>query len=184
MISSKEQIELEKLVKDVGDCLKTYWPGDPNSKYGKTLNIYEKPDHTKVTQADLAANEILVAGLRRLFPNDAIVSEEGPKDNGHQNMSRVWIVDPLDGTSSFISGRDDFSVLVGLCIDTQIVWGCMYFPIKEIFVTAAKGQGSKLGRVSESQNIRPLSIYYRNCELKATDLLYKEWMDSGMALTA
>lgn len=189
MVSPEEAKNLEALIRTVGDALIPYWPGDKTSAKGQSLVIYDKPDGTKVTEADHAANEILVAGLRELFPHDALVSEEGPKDEGHQSMSRVWIVDPLDGTHSFIAGKDDFSVLVGLAIDTKIVWGAMYFPIKKVYAQAAIGTGARLsqgvmGKVSDSQSIRERGIYYRYCELKGGELLYPEWMDSGMAFLA
>jgi len=189
MVSVHQRQELEKLSREVGKVLSSYWPGNPDNERGKTLKIYDKPDGTKVTEADLAANEVLVAGLRRLFPEDALVSEEGPKDEGHQSMSRVWITDPLDGTSSFIAGKDDFSVLIGLSIDTRIHWGSMYFPIKGIYAEAEEGKGVTLdgaapGRVSDRTDIRKHGIYYRHCELRGGDLLYPEWMDSGMAFLA
>lgn len=189
MISPEESKSLEKLIREVGAILKEYWPGDPSSKKGRELKIYEKPDGSKVTEADFAANEILVPGLRALFPKDAIVSEEGPKDEGHQAMSRVWIVDPLDGTHSFIAGKDDFSVLVGLSVDTRIAWGGMYFPMKEVFAVGSVGNGALLngttrGKVSDRTEIREQGIYYRNCDLKGGSLLYPDWMDSGMAFLA
>lgn len=189
MISPEESQSLEKLIREVGAILKEYWPGDPSSQKGKQLTIYDKSDGSKVTEADFAANEVLVAGLRKLFPKDAIVSEEGPKDDGHQTMSRVWIVDPLDGTHSFIAGKDDFSVLVGLSVGTQIKWGGLYFPVKEVFAIASAGNGALLngttrGKVSDRTQIKEQGIYYRNCELNGGSLLYPNWMDSGMAFLA
>jgi myo-inositol-1(or 4)-monophosphatase len=189
MVSVEESVKLEVLIRKVGDLLIPYWPGDKNSPKGQSLVIYEKADGSKVTEADLAANDILVAGLRELFPKDALVSEEGPKDEGHQSMSRVWIVDPLDGTHSFIAGRDDFSVLVGLSVDSKVVWGAMYFPLKGIYAQASVGQGARLsddtiGKVSDSLKIREKGIYHRYCDLKGGNLLFTEWMDSGMAFLA
>ncbi len=168
---------------------KDFWPGDPNSKKGATLTIFEKADGSKVTEADFAANEVLIAGLRRLFPRDAIVSEEGPKDEGHEGRERVWIVDPLDGTHSFIAGNDDFSVLVGLSVNNKIAWGGMYFPIKNVFAVGEEGKGAVLndgvrGQVSSRTEIKKQGIYYRICKLDGGDLLYPNWMDSGMGFLA
>ena len=126
MISPEESQSLEKLIREVGALLKEYWPGDPYSQKGKQLTIYDKPDGSKVTDADLAANEILVAGLRKLFPKDAVVSEEGPKDEGHQTMSRVWIVDPVDGTKEFTLGIPEFVVSVALVREGRPVLGVLY----------------------------------------------------------
>jgi myo-inositol-1(or 4)-monophosphatase len=185
-ISTQESLTIEKLVREVGELLRSYWPGREKSSENESLKVFTKSDGSKVTEADLAANERIVPELRRLFPADAIVSEEGPQDSHRVSASRVWILDPLDGTSAFIAGRDDFSILIGLSVDSEIVWGCMYFPIKGVYAVAGHGVGTIINgdrgcRVSQSPTPRPKSIYVRNCEIEASNLVYPEWMDSGMA---
>jgi len=88
------------------------------------LEHYEGPLHIKqknydddtepVTQADMIANELIVTGLKREFPDDGILAEESVDTKRRLEKSRVWMVDPLDGTNGFIDGNGDFAVQIGL----------------------------------------------------------------------
>ena len=77
-------------------------------------------DQTRVaalatTAADRAASALIVDGLRSAFPTDVVISEESPDDLARLSASRVWYVDPIDGTKDFIRGDDGFCVMIGLC---------------------------------------------------------------------
>src|SRR5687767_6023938 len=74
-----------------------------------------KDDHQKdpVTQADVDANQIIVAGLREAFPDDAILAEESKDDQQRLDNPRLWCVDPLDGTREFVDRNGQFVVMVG-----------------------------------------------------------------------
>jgi 3'-phosphoadenosine 5'-phosphosulfate (PAPS) 3'-phosphatase len=76
-----------------------------------------------VTHADRVASGFLIRGLRSRFPNDAIVSEEEPDDPGRCRKSRVWIIDPMDGTREFIEHRSEFAVMIGLALEGVPVLG-------------------------------------------------------------
>ena len=68
-------------------------------------------------RGDAEANELILARLRAARPNDFILSEES-RDNGLRcQASRVWIVDPLDGTREYAEGRDDWAVHIALAVD-------------------------------------------------------------------
>ena len=69
---------------------------------------------------DRASNDLLLAGIRRARPDDAILSEESPDTAARLSARRVWIIDPLDGTREYREGRDDFAVHVALAIDGQL----------------------------------------------------------------
>src|SRR5207244_669676 len=69
-----------------------------------------------VTAADRAASAFIVENLERLFPGDAILSEEEPDDLKRLEHSRVWMVDPMDGTREFIAQRGEFAVMIGLVV--------------------------------------------------------------------
>jgi 3'(2'), 5'-bisphosphate nucleotidase len=87
---------------------------------------------------DLASNEFLVAALRRLRPDDAILSEEEAPDSARLAARRVWLVDPLDGTREYGEGRDDWAVHVALSIDGTIADGAVAQPaLGQCFCTAA-----------------------------------------------
>ena len=60
------------------------------------------------------ANEIIVSRLRQEFPDDGILAEESVDTSHRLDKSRVWMIDPLDGTTGFIDGNGDFAVQIGL----------------------------------------------------------------------
>ena len=70
-----------------------------------------KEDHSPVTEADLASNELITSELRSLFPEVPIVSEEGEQESP---TNLFFLVDPLDGTKEFINGYPDFTVNIAL----------------------------------------------------------------------
>lgn len=76
--------------------------------------VHTKPDLSPVTEADLAANSILIDGLSRLVPNVVVVSEECPKTVDRSHLQSLFLVDPLDGTKEFIAGRNEYTVNVAL----------------------------------------------------------------------
>jgi 3'(2'), 5'-bisphosphate nucleotidase len=83
---------------------------------------------------DTRSNELLMSRLAELRPDDAVLSEEGkdgvgPSDTGRLNRSRVWIVDPLDGTREFSEPpRSDWAVHVALVVDGRPVVGAVALP--------------------------------------------------------
>ncbi|MEJ7602969.1 MAG: 3'(2'),5'-bisphosphate nucleotidase CysQ [Kofleriaceae bacterium] len=92
------------------------------------LGIELKPGDEPVTLADRRASEIIVAGLTEAFPLDPLISEELPVDPGALGSSRLWLVDPIDGTKDFIRGEDGYSVMIGLVIDGRPVMGVVHQP--------------------------------------------------------
>src|SRR5262245_59405259 len=112
-LTAAEQ-QLESAIRQAGAKLLEYWPGGTSAS---GLDVKKKADGSVVTSADFASNEIVVQALRASFPQDGILSEEFPPDDLLKSKSRIWIIDPLDGTQSFVDGNDDFSVLVALTID-------------------------------------------------------------------
>lgn len=104
------------------------------------MKIYEgaplvttKADKTPVTDADRAAEAIILAGLKRLTPDIPAVAEEAVAAHGlPQHVgSRFWLVDPLDGTREFISRNGEFTVNIGLIEDRHPTLGVLLAPAKE-----------------------------------------------------
>jgi len=95
-----------------------------------------------VTDADRASEEILLAALRREFPDDAIVAEESAPEE--RRRGRVWVVDPLDGTVNFAHGVPLFSVSVGFAVDGTPVAGAVHAPCLGETCSAAAGEGATL----------------------------------------
>ena len=183
MEQSNSEKALEQAIREAGRTLLSYWHGGQASE--SSLGIQAKSDGSFVTKADYASNEILVHALRSEFAHDGILSEELPMDEALANASRIWIIDPLDGTKSFIDGKDDFSVLVALTVDHLSELGYMYFPARNIFALARRSSGAWSNgvplQVSPSTQLRSQSVYYRNFAPEAPELCYKESMDSGCA---
>ena len=92
------------------------------------LPVFDKPDGSIVTQADLDVNDVIVQAIASAYPDDAILSEEGPADPDRLNRSRCWIVDPIDGTSHFERGDRDWSIMLALAVDGQAVVGVVNRP--------------------------------------------------------
>jgi 3'(2'), 5'-bisphosphate nucleotidase len=95
-----------------------------------------------VTEADLAANALIVSRLTQEFPGDAILSEELPDDGSRSARSRVWMVDPIDGTRDFIRGEAGYVVMIGLCLDGRPALGVVAHPSTGVVWSGVVGQGA------------------------------------------
>jgi 3'(2'), 5'-bisphosphate nucleotidase len=111
--------------------------GIRNVYYGN-METTIKRDGTPVTNADLLANEIIVSGLQKYFPQDGIVSEEMDEISG----GRTWHIDPIDGTKGFIYRSNHFAIHIGLVEDGKPVFGMVYKPLTDEFYFSAKGKGA------------------------------------------
>lgn len=80
------------------------------------------------SEGDRAANTLILDALRRERPDDAILSEEETADPARLKSSRIWIIDPLDGTREYGERRDDWAVHVGLSIDGVATEGAVALP--------------------------------------------------------
>ena len=117
--------------------------------YEGPLNIKQKNyenDLEPVTQADTIANELIVTGLKREFPGDGILAEESVDTKRRLEKSRVWMVDPLDGTNGFIDGNGDFAVQIGLAEEGRCVIGVVYQPLTGVLYRAIHGEGTWIER--------------------------------------
>ncbi|MCO6512571.1 MAG: hypothetical protein J5I65_17440, partial [Aridibacter famidurans] len=98
-----------------------------------------------VTLADKTSSRIIVRGIADEFPEDAVLSEEEPDDVPRRlAASRVWIVDPLDGTKGFTEKMGDFAVQIGLVENGEPKIGVVYQPIGKRMFYALKGGGAFL----------------------------------------
>src|SRR3954451_4556393 len=79
-------------------------------------------------RGDAEAQELLAAALAAERPGDAVLSEEAADDPARLTASRVWIVDPLDGTREFSEGRSDWAVHVALWQEGALVAGAVALP--------------------------------------------------------
>jgi 3'(2'), 5'-bisphosphate nucleotidase len=93
---------------------------------------------------DLGSHEFLAAGLARLRPGDAVLSEEAADDLARLSASRVWIIDPLDGTREFGEpGREDWAVHVALWEDGDLTAGAVALPAQNTVLSTADPPASR-----------------------------------------
>lgn len=99
-----------------------------------------------VTEADLAADRILRERLSAAFPDYGWLSEESAASRDRRVRSRVWVVDPIDGTNSFVERRPEFAVCVGLVEAGEPVLGVVHNPATGETYHAVRGGGAFRGR--------------------------------------
>jgi 3'(2'), 5'-bisphosphate nucleotidase len=109
---------------------------------GSTLDVQRKAGGEPVSQADLESSALIVRRLREAFPNDAILSEELPDDGSRLGSSRVWMIDPIDGTSDFLRGEPGYVVMVGFCFEGRPAVGAVAQPATGAVWLGATGVGS------------------------------------------
>lgn len=104
------------------------------------LKVETKADKTIVTQADRLAEQRLRDLIERIFPEDSIIGEELAKKEGSSGYA--WILDPIDGTQSFVCGVPLFGTLIGLTYNGDPIAGIVNMPaLKEVYY-ASKGEGA------------------------------------------
>lgn len=101
-----------------------------------------KPDQSPVTDADIASQRLILAGLESATPDIPVVAEELPDSAVHLARPCFWLVDPLDGTREFAAGLDEFVVAIGLVRDRRVVLGAVAAPATGELFTGIVGQGA------------------------------------------
>ena len=112
-----------------------------------------KSDKSPVTEADLASDRILREGIERVFPEDALLSEES--ENRAGTSGRTWIIDPLDGTRGFINDVEGYAVQIGLVEAGVALLGVVYEPKHDRLYRAVRKQGAF---IEEANVTRALSV--------------------------
>ena len=115
-----------------------------------------KADESPLTQADLRANEIIVAGLAKLS-DSPIVSEENGSDLTLKH-AKFWLVDPLDGTRDFVARRDTFVVCIALIENNEPILGVIHSPVTDELWWAEKGKGAYGPQGQRLMNTRTQTI--------------------------
>jgi len=118
--------DVANIAKEAGDAIMEIYNGPDFEEKIKD----PKSDGSPLTAADLKANEIICTGLRKLYPNIPIMSEEEkmPPWEERKNWSYFFCVDPLDGTKEFIKRNGQFTVNIGLVKDGTPIAGVVYCP--------------------------------------------------------
>ena len=107
--------------------------------YRSAITVEHKADGSPVTAADRAAEQAAREWVRRLFPDDGVLGEEFGEERA--GARRGWVIDPIDGTKSFVRGVPLWGSLVALCEGETVLAGAAFFPAVDELVVAAPGEG-------------------------------------------
>lgn len=106
------------------------------------VKVEYKGDHSPLTAADKAANQIIVEALRSSFPQYALLSEEEKDNKSRLGNAYCFVVDPLDGTKEFLKRNGQFTVNIALAYEHESVMGVIYVPVTGDLYYAARGYGA------------------------------------------
>ena len=138
--------------------------------YARDFTAIAKADASPVTEADVAAEQVILQGLALHFPAVAVVAEEqAAAGNVPQIAAGFFLVDPLDGTREFISRNGEFTVNIGHILNGVPVAGVVYAPaLGEIFVGRA-GEGAFKAKVNADGELNAQSFSPITCRALPTE---------------
>ncbi len=128
-----------------------------------------------VSDADRAADALVVELIHSAFPDDAIVSEEGGRVEG--DSGRTWYVDPLDGTINYLYGMPHWSVSIACADGDGALAGAVYDPVRDELFSAGRGAGATLG----SRRLAVTAVTDAGLALVATGFSYDASERAGQA---
>ena len=144
---------LQAVAEDAGAIARRYWKNAPR--------VWDKGVEGPVTEADLAVNDHFRAALLAARPGYGWLSEEGPDDPARTAARRCFVLDPIDGTRSFIDGQEGFALSVALVEDGAPVAGVVHLPVpRTTYAATADGPATRDGapiRVSDGTRARVLT---------------------------
>ncbi len=108
------------------------------------LTVEEKGQGNWVTNADRQSEELIAASLRKAFPEDRVLGEEngGVALADCRDLNRLWIIDPLDGTSNYVRGFDHFAVSIAYWDAGLPQVGVVFAPARQELFAAVRGRGA------------------------------------------
>ena len=137
-----------------------------------------KEDMTPVTVADRQAEELIRSRIEKKYPRHAIVGEEYGLKEAVGSHHR-WLVDPIDGTKSFVRGVPLYAVLIGLEIEGAIAVGVAYFPALDGMLAAATGEGcwwnGRRAHVSTISNLAEATVSFSDAGVFEEGDRAEEW---------
>lgn len=125
---------INKLADVSGEVIRKY--------YRMPFDVESKSDNSPVTIADKEAEQVIRKMIMEQYPDHGIIGEEFGRHN--ENSRYKWVVDPIDGTASFVMGRPIFGTLIALVEDDKPILGVIDQPVSGERWIGAKGQGAFL----------------------------------------
>jgi myo-inositol-1(or 4)-monophosphatase len=138
--------------------------------FGRAINVSNKGDIDLVTEADLAAEKLILERIQTHHPRHSILAEESGSwiAAGQPDSEWKWLVDPLDGTTNYAHGYPCFCVSIALEHKGQLVIGAIYDPVRDELFSAERGQGATLN----GRRIRVSDVSELNSALVCTGFPY------------
>jgi myo-inositol-1(or 4)-monophosphatase len=136
----RELAVAEQAAQDAGSAIMGLFKGK--------FDVHEKSKNNPVTTADLEANRIIREKIREAFPQDGWLSEEDSDNTQRLALSRLWVIDPIDGTKEFIEGVPQFAISIAFVVEGRPKIAIVYNPAEARFYKAAAGQGAYLNSTS------------------------------------
>jgi myo-inositol-1(or 4)-monophosphatase len=158
----------------------------------KGLEIeYKADDNTPVTNADLATDKLLTERLRAARPDYGWLSEETRDTPERLGKTRLWVVDSIDGTNSFVAGIPEFAISVGLVDRGRAVIGVVFNPVTGELYHAVAGGGAFLNgapihvsRTDEAAEVRRIAAARSEMGRGEFDHFTAPWQVSPLGSTA
>ncbi|MEM1360277.1 MAG: 3'(2'),5'-bisphosphate nucleotidase CysQ [Pseudomonadota bacterium] len=125
---------LMEAAREAGPIARKYW--------GHSPEVWVKGDNSPVTEADLEVNGMLEEHLRAARPDYGWLSEETTDNADRLDCDRVFIVDPIDGTRSFVEGKEEWAHALAIAEAGRVVVGAVYLPMRDEMFAATLGGGS------------------------------------------
>ena len=140
---------LETVAREAGEIAQKFWRADPQ--------VWDKGSNDPVSEADLAVDRHLRERLTTARPDYGWLSEETEDDPAARaTAERVFIVDPIDGTRSFVAGEKTWAHSLAVVEGGRVTAACVFLPVREKMYLAAKGEGASMNgvRVSVSGRVQ------------------------------
>lgn len=110
--------------------------------HGKNPKVWNKPDGTVVTEADIAVDDFLKSTIKQARPEDGWLSEESKDTPKRLGKSRLWIADPIDGTRAFSDVTRFWGIGLALTENGAPIASGIYCPVDDVMYHAVKGGGA------------------------------------------
>jgi len=125
---------IERTLKDAGALALSFM----NNAIGE-----QKKDRSLVSEADLEVERFIISRLKTSLPNANVIGEElGGGETQYSRHSRLWAIDPIDGTNPFLNGLPTWGVSIGVMEDGKPIAGGFHMPIVDEMFLALKGKGA------------------------------------------
>lgn len=161
---------------DAAALAMTYW------RRAEALDIRAKGPRDYVTAADTSVEKLIRGQIAAAFPGDGFLGEE----SGGTTASRLWVVDPIDGTANFARGLPQFAVSIAFCVDGKPVIGVVAEPAMDVIYTVRLGSGAFRNgvriRTSDTNDIAHSLVEFGYAERRTTEdnlTLMRRMVDAG-----